>query len=68
MGTLEQIKEHQRVHYKAIRRQKNVNKHLRIARATTGHESRVHMQRAETLLSKYEALIEKENNVKQQTK
>lgn len=57
-----------RAHYQAIRRQKNVNKHLRIARATTGHESRVHMQKAETLLSKYEALIEKEKNAKPETK
>lgn len=55
--TPEQIKESAHVHYQAIRRQKNVNKHLRIARATTGDESRKHFQEAERLLSRYEALI-----------
>lgn len=63
-----QMVEMLRSHYQAIRRQKNVNKHLRLARATTGHESRVHMQKAETLLSKYESLIEKEKHAKQETK
>jgi hypothetical protein len=58
--TPEQIKEYQRIHYQALRRQKNVNKHLRIARATTGDESRKHFQEAERLLDRYEALIEKE--------
>ena len=57
-----------RAHHQAIRRQKNVNKHLRIARATTGDESRKHFQEAERLLSRYEALIEKEQNAKPETK
>lgn len=57
---IEQIKERLRLHYQAIRRQKNVNKHLRIARATTGEESRKHVKEAERLLGRYETLIEKE--------
>lgn len=57
-----------RAHHQAIRRQKNVNKHLRIARATTGNESLKHFQEAERLLSRYEALIEKETHVKTETK
>lgn len=57
-----------RAHYQAIRRQKNVNKHLRLARATTGDESRKHYQEAERLLSRYEALIEKNKDDKSETK
>jgi len=62
--TPEKIKEYQRIHYQALRRQKNVNKHLRIARATKGNESLKHFQEAERLLSRYEALIEKEKHAK----
>lgn len=68
MQSEEDFKLQVRAHHQAIRRQKNVNKHLRLARATTGDESSKHYQEAERLLSRYEALIEKNKNVKPETK
>jgi len=32
---------------------KNIQKHLRIAEATTGHQKEVHLQKAERLVEKY---------------
>ena len=36
-----------------IIKQKNVDKHLRIAMATTGHERLVHIEKAEKLIERY---------------
>jgi len=64
MQSQEEFELQVRAHHQALRRQKNVNKHLRIARATKGNESLKHYQEAERLLSRYEALIEKEKHAK----
>lgn len=42
-------------HFDAMktRKYRNVAKHIRIADATTGHEKAVHVERAQTLASRY---------------
>lgn len=41
--------------FSRIKKQKNIDKELRIARATTGHERQVHLDRAEKLQSRYKS-------------
>jgi hypothetical protein len=41
------------------RRRKNMEKHMRIARATTGAVREKHLQKAKGLLDKYKSLDEK---------
>lgn len=37
-----------------MRKIKNVNKHIRIAKATSGHEYYIHMKKAAKLIKRYE--------------
>jgi len=39
--------------HSARKRASNVNKHIRIARATTGHEQEVHVRKAQKLIDRY---------------
>jgi len=42
---------------KNVLKTRNVNKHLRIAKATTGHEQEVHLAKAEKLTKRYNPSI-----------
>lgn len=58
LGRILSIREGRSKTESKIRQAKNVLKHVRIAKATTGHEHNVHVKKAMKLHKKYRSIME----------